>query len=185
VVHEDGWHRWTARYNDRDKVTEFANFGVDGKPTLHKTGYHKRAHRYDDRGKELEISYFGVNGQPGNLKAGYARLTRIYNDKGQRIDEVASDAAGKPVPLQTVIDKIDSDGHAERLGLRPGDLFLAYRGQPVTSPSRFEYERANEPPDLPPAELKVLREEKTVTVRVSPGVLGVTLRARAAARAEK
>ena len=41
VLHKDGLHKFTTKYDDRGNRTEHANFGVDNQPVLSINGFHK------------------------------------------------------------------------------------------------------------------------------------------------
>jgi hypothetical protein len=88
TLHKDGYHRCTARYDERGHQVEAAFFGLDGKPCLHKNGYHRFSDRYDEHGQPLEEAYFGLDGKPaarvdeGPFK-GCARQTWESGGKGE------------------------------------------------------------------------------------------------------
>lgn len=62
----------------------------------------------------------------------------------------------------------------EKLGLRSGDIVVAYAGQPIANAASFLARRRAEPPA--PGELVFERDGVRHTVTAAPGLLGVELR---------
>jgi hypothetical protein len=174
-LHRDGNHKFTARYDGRGHRIEMAFFGLDGALTLIREGYARWTAKYDGRGNQTEQSYFGVDGQPLLNSNGFARFTWAYNDRNQLVDVAAFDTRGQPVELEVFLSHVTRGGQADRLGLRVGDVLLRYDGRPVANWARFVHGRRSEAAGGPPRPLEVLRQGKTLTVAVSPGLLGANL----------
>jgi hypothetical protein len=186
ILMPGGYHKLTRLYNGQDKLTQLAWFGLEGEQVVHKVeGCHKVKVVYDGAGRRTERRYFGTDGRLMTLRHwGYARMVDVYDRKGQRMDEIAHDVAGKPLPLESVIEKVEEEGQAEALGLRVGDVLLTYNGKAVRSPAWLTHERRDEPAEGPRRELRVRRGDQTVGVQVSPGSIGFTLSKRAAPRTQ-
>jgi S1-C subfamily serine protease len=104
-------------------------------------------------------------------RRGYARYTQAYDKEGQPARRTYYDLAGKPVPTQVVVVRLAPGGQAERLGLKPGDVLLRYDGRPVAQAHLFLQSRQAE--GSPPRPLAVQRKDRTLTVEVPPGPLGM------------
>ena len=96
TLHKDGYHRWTALYDERGKAVEVASFGLNGKPCLCKEGYHRETRTYDTRGNWTEQAYFDEQGRPMVNRHGVAREVSVYDDRDREISRSWFDAAGKP-----------------------------------------------------------------------------------------
>ena len=96
TLHKDGYHRWTARYDERGNRVEVAYFGLDGKPCLHKQGYHRATRHYDERGHQVERAYFGPEGKPCLYKNSYHRVASRYDQRGKLAEWACFGLDGKP-----------------------------------------------------------------------------------------
>jgi S1-C subfamily serine protease len=79
------------------------------------------------------------------------------------------------VSAQVVVVKVLKDSQAQRLGLESGDFLLRYDGRPITQVEPFIRGRQAESKTDPPQSLVVQRKDHTITVKVSPGLLGAQL----------
>jgi S1-C subfamily serine protease len=70
---------------------------------------------------------------------------------------------------------VQPGSQAERLGIRVGDVLLTYDGKDVVNTIQFNRLRRAQDQLKAPRELKVLRGKRTLTIAVSPGLLGVTM----------
>ena len=61
---EQGFARWTAKYNERGYRSESATFDSNGQPVLRRDGYAKWMGWYDERGNLITQMYFDVDGKP-------------------------------------------------------------------------------------------------------------------------
>ena len=86
VLHANGYHRWTARYDQRGNLVEGTVFGLDDKPCLHRYGYHRWVARYDDHGYQVEWMGFGIDAAPCLCSQGHHRWTARYNDHGHQVE---------------------------------------------------------------------------------------------------
>jgi hypothetical protein len=137
---------------------------------------------WSEEGWPREIWHLDRLGRPAPDRNGSARLTFGYNAHDHEVDQAAFDLAGKPVPLQVVIDQVTPALQADRLGLQRGDVLVKYAGNLIRNGQRFLYDRWLEQPGEPARDLEVLRRGTPLTVAVSPGALGVTLTERVASR---
>jgi hypothetical protein len=169
-----GVHRTTTSYKEQGKLLERACFGVDGKPCQNNLGYHRSAHRHDDRGRELEASYFRIDGKLALSTLGYARLTRTYDAAGVLTEEVPFDADGKRLEFDVVVSGITPGQQGSKLGIQVGDVLLTFEGKKVTSQSQFDQLRKRDgKKDTATGKLELRRKDKTLTVSVGPGPLGI------------
>ena len=58
----DGYAKFTAKYDDRGNQIETAFYGVDGKPCLSNDGFAKMTAKYDDRGNCIRIFVYDTVG---------------------------------------------------------------------------------------------------------------------------
>ena len=70
ILHKEGYHRWTARYNQRHKRVEESYFGLDGRPTARVDevpfkGCARLTWEYDDKGELRQRCYFVADGKGG------------------------------------------------------------------------------------------------------------------------
>jgi hypothetical protein len=130
---------------------------------------------YDERGNIIDEAFFNEAGKPVACKDGYARSKSRYDEYGTKIDISYYDPAGKPLRARVKITAVFPRTQAARLGLRPGDIVVSYRGVEVKNQYRFIADRRTERPGDSPKELRILRGDKMLTGRVAPGPLGAQL----------
>jgi S1-C subfamily serine protease len=102
------------------------------------------------------------------LKAGYARLKLVYRD-GAWVDSRAFDTADKEVLLAVVVRAVKRESEAEALGLKKGDVLLAYSGSRVRSVAWLRAQQGPPGKDAVPGELEVQRGQKRFKVKAEPG----------------
>jgi S1-C subfamily serine protease len=149
---------------------------VDGKPTLTKEAFAGWRSKFDVRGNRIETAFFGTDGQPALRKDGYARVVSEYDERNLPIKTFYFDAQGKPVTGRVVVVAVRPGSQGERLGLRPDDVLSAYNGEPITDWVSLVYRRRSERSRGGPSELRISRGDTTLSVTLSPGLLGATLK---------
>jgi YD repeat-containing protein len=179
----EGFHKATIRFDTQGKPVATAFFDREGKPTLSADGYHKRTVTYRDAEGASEETYFGVDGKPVLGRRGYARLKRIFGGPGLQTGLEAFDLEGKPVRLEVVIREIIPGSQADRLGILVGDVVISYGGQEIANEAQLIGLKRGERPGDALRNFVVRRKDKTHSFDVAPGMLGVKLDHRAAARA--
>jgi pSer/pThr/pTyr-binding forkhead associated (FHA) protein len=184
-LHKDGDARFTAKYDERGNRTEWAYFGLEGRPVPHKDGFAKATAKYDERGNNTEVAYFGPDDKPVLHKDGYAKVTWTHDANRNRMDACYYDTDGKPLRTRSKIMVVVSQSQAARLGLKSGDVLVGYGGEEVKNKFRFLAHRRNERPEDNPKELRILRDDKTLTFSITPGLLGVELRDEVLPKAKK
>ncbi len=99
IVNREGYHRFTASYDERGKRSAQAYFGLRGEPVFHRTtGQHRWTERHDERGNSLEGAHFGVRGEPIlNRETGVHRFTARYDARGNRTAHANFGIEGEPV----------------------------------------------------------------------------------------
>ena len=173
---KEGFAKWTARFNARGNQVEQTYFGIDGQPALGPNALAGWASKFDVRGNRVETTYFGIDGQPALRKEGYARIVSDYDEKNLPTKTLYFDAAGKPVTGRVVVVSVRAGSQGQRLGLRPDDVLAAYEGEPITDWTSFIYRRRAERNRGRSPELRIVRGDATLKLKLSPGILGATLK---------
>jgi hypothetical protein len=200
-LHRVGYHRVIVRYDDRDRRVEATIYDIDNRKTGRRSfGEGGRTlqttlFRYargqtsipfgkevacvavtvDENGRTCEEAYYGGDGRAVRNRYGCARCTIAHDAKGDVVSRNYFDVDGKPVNTRVVVQKVLSDGQAERLKLRAGDILVRYDNQPVTQIAEFLRRRNGEAETDKPRPLVVLRKGERIIVQAAPGSLGVEL----------
>lgn len=176
VLLKEGFAKWTARFNARGNQVEQTYFGIDGQPALGPNALAGWASKFDVRGNRIETTYFGTDGQPTLRKEGYARVVSDYDEKNLPTKTLYFDAAGKPVTGRVVVVAVRPGSQGQRLGLRPDDVLSAYDGEPISDWTSFIYRSRAERNRGRSPELRIVRGDTTLKLKLSPGILGATLK---------
>ena len=96
ILVNDGWHKFTAKYDAQGNQTKLAYFDTEGKSTLHKDGYYKATFEYDGRGNVTKWAYFDTEGKPTLHKDGTHKLTAKYDARGNQTEWAYFNTDGKP-----------------------------------------------------------------------------------------
>src|SRR5205807_658302 len=131
---------------------------------------------FDEQQRVREVIYRDDSGQPVRTPDGYARFTVAYDSKGRPTGHTYYDQDGKQVSTRVVVVRVAPGSQGQRLGLLPGDILLRYDGQPVTQTDAFIRGRQAESKTDRPRPLVVRRKDRTFTIQVSPGLLGVNMK---------
>src|SRR5207249_1469002 len=113
--------------------------------------------RYDAQGRVTEAAYFDEEGQPTLHRDGYIRSTARYDEQGNRAEQVYFGLDDRPVQTRVMIVGVPPETQGSWLGLQPGDVVLAYNGQPIRFVFEFLQARKGESWVDPPRTLVVLR----------------------------
>lgn len=170
TLHKDGCAKVRNKYNDKGQLIEWACFGLDGSPIVAKKyGRAKARVTYDAHGKRSRVDYFDPNDHLMRSAYGYATVRYSYDEIGRETKREFFDANGAPVSTRVGIDKVEPGSKSERIGLRVGDLIVAYDGREVADTRVFEElelvigER--------PRQLTIHREGRVLSLDVSAGRL--------------
>ncbi|OQW91363.1 MAG: hypothetical protein BWK78_04870, partial [Thiotrichaceae bacterium IS1] len=186
ILNKYGWHKRTTQFDARGNEIERAVFGTDGQPILSKKGFHKITRKYDERGNLIEEFYFDNLGNHLSKFEKYKNFQRQFiRDEdvppGMRIvhtpfgDRLVPNKSQMPDRMRVIVVSIVLDSQGEKLGIKAGDVFTHYDGQPVIDVTSFTARRTAESSDSPPKELRVLRDGKELSFMVKPGKIGVEL----------
>ncbi len=175
---EKGFAKTTSQYDEQGNEIEKAYFGVDGQPCLSTEGASKVTWKFDKRGKALEQAFFGIDGQPCLLKDGYAKITWEYDKQGNETKITFYDEHGNEIPYYVSAMEVLPGSNGEKFGIKDGDFFILYDGQPVDNVQSFIDKRSKETGDGP-HELVVLRDKEFIEIQIHPGKLGCSLGPRA------
>ena len=96
-------------------------------------------------------------------------LATLYGVQGNyaKVEEIM----GK---TEILVISVLSDSQGEKLGIKAGDIFTHYNGEPISIGSRFADRRNAEPDDSPAKELQILRNSKEILkFSILPGKIGV------------
>jgi hypothetical protein len=88
VLFAEGYHRWTAKYDEPGNQLGRAFFGTDGKPCLSVWGQHRFTEKYDERGNRIEAAFFGIDGEPCLHRSGVHRWTAKFDERGNQVEFV-------------------------------------------------------------------------------------------------
>ncbi|HZF27260.1 MAG TPA: toll/interleukin-1 receptor domain-containing protein [Steroidobacteraceae bacterium] len=112
-----GLHSFTATFDQRGNPTEWALFGVDGKPVLSPgLRIHRLMQKFDERGRATEESSWGVSGEPAVNFEGYHRKASVYDERSN-LREVTffgthGEPASNPDGCHHAISEYDEVGRA-------------------------------------------------------------------------
>lgn len=170
VLHAQGYHRFTIRFDEQGNPVETAYFGIDGKPVIpNPPGWSRMSQSYNDKGRLVRTTYFGSDGQPMIGPHGYATLTTEYSADGLPESSEFLDAADRPLRAKLVLGPPPSGSVEEQLGLKEGDVLLRFDGKELFDPVRFLLQLKARPKDDPPRELTIDRAGKVFTVQLPYG----------------
>jgi hypothetical protein len=152
------------------------------------TGYARAVYTMDERGRLIEVATFDGNGRPAAASTGQARTVITRSPEGQVTGRSYFDATGRELYEQFEIDGVIPRGPGEKLGLRAGDVLVAYNGRPITSVSRLATLEQQEPKEGAEADarrpLVVRRAGEQHIFQAPAGRLQIRLRMRLVGRAE-
>jgi len=171
-----GFAKLTAQFDEGGNWIEEDYFDEADRAVKNVNGYARARAKYDYRGNMIEEAYFDEADHPVNSAAGYARVTAEYDERDQPSQRTYYGAGGETLVPRAIIQTVTPGSAADKLGLKPGDVILTYGGKDVTNYAAFTSERSHEAPADAPKELVVGRDGNRLTVRVAPGLLGITLR---------
>lgn len=148
VTNEDGIHRRTQVFNNRNDITETHYFDTKGKPTLHlKDKYASAKYSYNDKGQPIHVEYFGTDNKPCTSSSGYASMKNEYDARGWIVRQTYFTPDGNPTDVKTQVPEClvsyDSRGNIIRLAYADG------KGIIITNPSvgyaitKNEYDNRN------------------------------------------
>jgi PDZ domain len=166
---KDGYAKMTANYDDRGRRLEQVEFDLTGKSTVKK---------YGRGGEEIEEAYFDETGNPTANQNGVARLTAKYSEGANPPDKTYFDRDGKPIAVEIYVDKVLPDGQAKEAGLMEGDVLVSYDGKAVRNDA--EIRAWVKTPGDTPRELVVSRSGRRISFKMKPGLMGISMVARAA-----
>jgi YD repeat-containing protein len=177
----DGFKRWTARYDARDRLVQKTFHGYDAPE-----GCAAKSVDYNLQGNALTEVYQDAGGKMvRNLRLGYARIVNQYDPSGRQWLAVTHfDETGQRVRTEAVIQSVIPGGQAARAGLRANDVFVTYDGKPVVSVNGFvaATNRRLARGKIGLVSLRVRRDGKERQFVVLPGRVGVFLEDRAAVK---
>jgi serine protease Do len=94
----------------------------------------------------------------------------------QAVDQQLAESFGLDSPSGALVSKVEPDSAAEKAGLKPGDVILAYNGSPIADSGQLSM-RVNTTPPGEKATLKVWRNGKAtnLTARIGSASEGETI----------
>jgi hypothetical protein len=195
----DGTAKLGHKYDDHDRTIETTSYDEEGRPLLvlafdgagrvtQKTawlpppkgddpgpGVHRARYVLDGKNRLREVAYVGKDGKLVTTTNGYARCVVERDGKGNEVGRRYYSADDKELKVRVVITGVVPGGQGERLGLKVGDVLERYGEQPVLGTQAFVAGRQKEGKTDKSRPLRVLRKDRTITVQVLPGPLGVVL----------
>jgi hypothetical protein len=100
VLGPTGASREKLSYDRDGNVTEFADYGTNGRPILNNMGFHKRINEFKN-GHEIRREYRGTDGGLIALGRGYAAVTEEYDAQGNETVETYLGVDDRPVSNRT------------------------------------------------------------------------------------
>jgi hypothetical protein len=197
VLHPKGYHKITGKYGPGNRLLEMTRYGQDGQQaqvfSYAANGQVLRSITFippepaaqsdqtvvrvvtvfDKRGRPGEVLFCDKSGRPVLTRRGYSRYTQGYDDKGRPTRRTYYDLTRKPVSTHVVVVAVLPGSQAQRVGLKPGDILVRYDGRPVSQADLFIRDRQAERKTDKPRPLVVQRRDRSLSVQVSPGLLGL------------
>jgi hypothetical protein len=96
ALHLQGFHRWTARFDEMGREVGRAFFGVDGRPTRTRLGFSSFTRRYDEHNRPVEEAFFDEAGRPTRHNKKGHRWTVRFDDRGRMVEMSGWDTEGRP-----------------------------------------------------------------------------------------
>jgi YD repeat-containing protein len=172
---EHGTARVTRTYDARGNQIETRYFGIDGQPTTNNRGFSRWAAGYDARGNIISEAHFGIDGRPTSGSGSYARVERVFDERDRLIAANFYDAEGNALAREIAVEHVDAGSIAMKAGVRVNDRLHSYDGQRLFAV--FQARRlADEAVFGVPHELVVRRSGERISLQVTSGALGVSLR---------
>ena len=75
--HRDGYARWVAKYDARDRGIEETYFDPAGKPTWHSQGYVRWTAKFDERGNKVEVIFEDNQAKPDQSILSFNKLVDL------------------------------------------------------------------------------------------------------------
>ena len=98
-----------------------------------------------------------------------------YDERGKVSDLIIYDISGKVIPGYVTVTEVLPDSNGAKYGIRNGDVFILYDGQPVETTESFIQNRSKETGE-DPHDLVILRDNEFITIQIRPGSLGSKLK---------
>lgn len=102
AIYQDGYHKVTYVYNDRNQVIEQRYYGKDGKLTDTAMKYAIRKSKYDDRGNEIEIVCLNSQSKPCSDNSKVHKYINEFDSQNRLICQRSFNEEGKPCPNQDI-----------------------------------------------------------------------------------
>ena len=178
----NGYARFTSAYNDQGQLIDGAFYGADGKLIIHSEyGYARYLSTYDDIGNKVEESYYGGNDkllmQPfayAKLKIDYQlKLFTSFDEHGNKIQSIGFSGAELSGKSHVFITGIFPDSQASKIELQLADIVFRYDGIDITNTDQLIQKVSEAGEQL--RELVIIRQGKKISIKVSPGKLGIQL----------
>jgi hypothetical protein len=186
-----GYAAKRMQYDADGKLMEEDFLGEDGAPQDQAMGFAFARLGYDRQRRVAEIGYFGRDHAPTSLGAGFAKIRREIvlldengalkarcpdrdiHDPEEELPEGCRDLAGRPLTTHPIIRWVEPGNIAERLGLRAGDVILAYDGAAVATPKELIDLTAK--PGRGERRIDIVRQGRSLSVMAPPGKIGVRI----------
>lgn len=162
-LNKEGCARSVAQLNGNGDIIEIDYYGVDGKLCLNENGYAK-SKRQQNRNM-FEEAYYDTNDILCECKDGYAKIRKEY-DEQRNVTKTCYDVHGNEVLTHIVVKEITPDPDGETFGIREGDVFILYDGQPIDNEESF-IEKYSDGIDKP-HELVILRDKEYLVIQIYP-----------------
>lgn len=175
VMTKEGHAKVIRDYDERGDCVFELSYDAKGEPVINERGYHRKVMRYDPGGYPVEESYEGLNHLPVLNKFGYARRLLTPGPQEYVLDGQYFDLQDRPLAVETRIATMFVGSMAEQLGMKVGDVILAYAGVELRNRYHLEAQRHSESPFGPPQPMRLRRGNQVWQIQVPPGLLGLTL----------
>jgi hypothetical protein len=200
VQQSDGYAIERGKFDSRGNQIEYSYFGADGTPAQSTRGYASVSSQYDKQDHQISETYFDRSGARmcpdivyaryctkefsydaiGRLKSiqyvgpnGNVLVTATFNlDANEKASAVRyAGTNGEALEYHEVVLSIAPNSQAEKV-LKKGDIIVSYAGFPIESSETMIRLTRQSLGDV--RELKVLRDNKLISLQVKPGRIGFT-----------
>jgi YD repeat-containing protein len=174
-ANRNGVARMTWTHDGFGNLTQIATFGPEGQRVASVYGVARHTRQYDEQYNLVEEAFFGTDDKLTLGTFGYARARFKYDGESNLISSAYTDIEGKSVATRPVwlyrADRTNPLDMAADLRLEAGDVLLTYAGEQVRCARMFLQRKRLERQGGERKELRILRNGKTLTLKIPAGAL--------------